>query len=59
MEQRFEKEEKLQRWIDGVRSLPKQGTVEWLNGRKFRIGGSEVSVIEGTNHFQSKKVGLM
>ena len=55
MEHRFEKEEKLQRWIDGVKSLPKQGTAEWLNGRKFRIGGSEVSVIEGTNHFQSKK----
>jgi putative phage-type endonuclease len=45
----------LEKWIGEHKTLPAQGTAEWLNGRKFRIGGSEVSVIEGVNPYSKKK----
>lgn len=49
------KKQQLNTWIDTHKSLPLQGSTEWLNGRKFRIGGSEISVIEGVNPYVTKK----
>lgn len=36
-------------------NLPKQGTQEWLDGRTYRIGGSEISTVLGKNKYQKKK----
>jgi hypothetical protein len=49
------KTKQLETWVFEHRTLPAQGTKEWLSGRKFRIGGSEVSVIEGNNHYSTIK----
>ena len=47
--------EALERWIKDHETLPEQGSEGWYKGRKFRIGGSEVSTIEGTNPYSTKK----
>ena len=36
-------------------NLPKQGSKEWLENRKFTIGGSEMAVITGDNPFGTIK----
>lgn len=47
------KPEQLEQWIDQHKALPSQGSIEWVNGRKYRIGGSEVATIEGTNSYST------
>ena len=41
--------------IDKCKDLPKQGTKEWLDNRKYRIGGSEIATILGKNPYQNTK----
>lgn len=43
----------LDAWINDHKELPKQGSDEWLAGRQYRIGGSELGAINGTDHFKS------
>lgn len=42
-------------FIEKHKDLPKQGSVEWLNNRKFTIGGSEMATITGDNPFNTIK----
>ena len=50
-----EKEKILATWINEHKTLPSQGSAAWLSGRKFRIGGSEVAILEGTNPYQNER----
>lgn len=54
----------LEFFIKSNQHAAEQGSQQWLNERKFTIGGSEISTIEGCNAFSkipdliSQKVGL-
>jgi putative phage-type endonuclease len=43
----------LNRFKDKYKNLPKQGTPEWLEGRRGFIGGSELSAVLGLNPYQT------
>ena len=45
----------LQKFIESNAHLPEQGSVEWLNYKKYKIGGSEISTILGRNKYQTTK----
>lgn len=45
----------LNSFLEKNKDLPKQGTDEWLNSRKGRIGGSEISTILNKNPYQTVK----
>lgn len=54
----------LKNFLDTNKDLAKQGSDEWLDIRKYTIGGSEISVITGDNPYSklddliSQKVGF-
>ena len=41
----------LQQFLNKHKYLPIQGSHEWLNSRKYSIGGSEISTILGLNPY--------
>jgi len=43
------------KWTAEHATLPKQGSQAWLDGRKFRIGGSQCATIEGSSPWGNKK----
>lgn len=43
----------LENWLKEHETLPKQGSDEWLKSRKFRIGGSQISVLKGVNPYSN------
>src|SRR3989338_4815923 len=49
------KKQIIDQFINDNKYLPKQGSPEWLEERKYTIGGSEMSIIEGLNPYQSIK----
>lgn len=49
------KDEILNIFIKKHEALPKQGSTEWLNNRKYRIGGSEISTVLKKNPYQKIK----
>ena len=51
----IDKHKLLNDFIEEHKNLPEQGTSEWLDGRIYRIGGSEISTILGKNKYQTKE----
>ena len=49
------KRKRLEKFISDNAHLPVQGTDEWLDVRRFNIGGSEMSVITGDGGFSNIK----
>ena len=49
------KRKKLASLIQTNAHLPDQGTKEWLDLRRFHIGGSEIGVLTGDNKFSNMK----
>lgn len=45
----------MEQLIEEYKNLPKQGTEEWLNNKKYKIGGSEIATILELNPYQSTK----
>lgn len=45
----------LNKLIEKSKDLPKQGTKEWLDAKKYRIGGSEIATILNKNPYQKTK----
>lgn len=50
-----EKTLQLTEFLNKHKHLPAQGTKEWLDNKKFKIGGSEISTILGKNIYQDVK----
>lgn len=54
----------LKQFLETHRNLPMQGSDEWLSGRQYSIGGSEMSVITGCSPYSNissliaQKIGL-
>jgi hypothetical protein len=51
----IDKHKLLNDFLNKHKNLPSQGTQEWLDGRTYRIGGSEIATILGKNKYQTKK----
>jgi hypothetical protein len=49
----IDKREILSDYINKFKDLPSQGSKEWLDGRKFSIGGSEMGTIVGHNPYKN------
>ena len=49
------REKALKSFLDKYKHTAEQGTQEWLNARRFRIGGSEISTILGKNPYSNEK----
>lgn len=45
----------LNEFIEKYKHTAEQGTIEWLNSRIFRIGGSEISTVLGKNPYSNEK----
>lgn len=45
----------LNAFIEENKNLPSQGTKEWLDNKKYKIGGSEIATILNLNPYQSTK----
>ena len=43
----------LNAFIEENKNLPSQGTKEWLDNKKYKIGGSEIATILNLNPYQS------
>jgi len=47
------KQEILTEFLYKYKDLPKQGSAEWLNQRKFTVGGSQIATIMGINKYEN------
>lgn len=43
----------LESFLHKHKDLPKQGSSEWLNQRKFTVGGSQIATIMGINKYEN------
>jgi predicted phage-related endonuclease len=43
----------LENFLNKYKDLPKQGSLEWLNQRKYTVGGSQISTIMGINKYEN------
>jgi hypothetical protein len=50
---KINKQELLKDFINKFKYLPSQGSKEWLQDRKFKIGGSEMGTIAGHNPYKN------
>jgi hypothetical protein len=49
------KEELLHEFLEKHKNLPVQNSKQWLEDRKFFIGGSEMATVQGCNHFSGHR----
>lgn len=49
----------LAKWIKSHKHLPAQGSIKWLKGRTYRIGGSEIGTLDGVNRYSNEKALVM
>lgn len=47
------KQDILAEFLHKYKDLPKQGSSEWLNQRKFTVGGSQIATIMGVNKYEN------
>lgn len=45
----------LYNFLEKYKHTAEQGTQEWLNARRYRVGGSEISTVLGSNPYQNEK----
>ncbi len=45
----------LEEFINKYKDLPKQGSQEWLNQRKFTVGGSQIATLMGINKYENMR----
>lgn len=45
-------------YLADFKYLPEQGSEEWLKGRKYTVGGSEIGAIAGTDSYKKGRRGL-
>lgn len=50
--------ERLNTFIESFKHLPDQGSKEWLAGRRYTIGGSEIGTLNGTNYYGKGNKGI-
>lgn len=45
----------IEEFINKYKDLPKQGSKEWLDQRKFTVGGSQIATLMGINKYENMK----